>query len=143
MDTYFESLSSGTKSLSRPQHGAASTTNPVTFAETFEGYLKVTTAGTHYFGLNSDDASDMYINGNQVAYWYGGHGYTGTITTPGGTYGTIYLKTGYHKIFVRFQEGGGGEALYSLWKYPTGTNTWSSWDHIPTANCFYDHIRYH
>jgi len=137
MDTYFESLSSGTKSLSRPQHGAVSSDD--TFAETFEGYLKVTTAGTHYFGLNSDDASDMYINGIQVAYWYGGHGHNGTLTTPGGTTGSIYLKTGYHKIFVRFQENGGGEALYSLWKEPGD----SSWSEIPADNCFYDHIRYH
>jgi hypothetical protein len=137
MDTYFESLSSGTKSLSRPRHTAVSSDD--TFAETFEGYLKVTTAGTHYFGLNSDDASDMYINGIQIAYWYGGHSHNGTTTTPGGTTGNIYLKTGYHKIFVRFQENGGGEALYSLWKEPGD----SSWSEIPVNNCFYDHIRYH
>ena len=137
MDTYFESLSSGTKSLSRPRLAATSSLN--TFADTFEGYLKVTTAGTHYFGLNSDDASDMYINGIPVAYWYGGHGHNGTITTPGGTQGSIYLKTGYHKIFVRFQENGGGEALFSLWKEPGD----SSWSEIPANNCFYDHIRYH
>ena len=136
MDTYFESLSSGTKALSRPRHAAASSLN--TFAETFEGYLKVTTAGTHYFGLNSDDASDMYINGTQVAYWYGGHGHNSTTTTPGGNTGDIYLKTGYHKIFVRFQENGGGEALYSLWKEPGD----SSWSEIPGDNCFYDYIRY-
>jgi len=137
MDTYFESLSSGTKSLSRPRHTAVSSDD--TFAETFEGYLKVTTAGTHYFGLNSDDASDMYINGIRIAYWYGGHSHNGTTTTPGGTTGNIYLKTGYHKIFVRFQENGGGEALYSLWKEPGD----SSWSEIPANNCFYDHIRYH
>ena len=140
MDTYFESLSSGTKSLSRPQHDAASTDDNI--AETFEGYLKVTTAGTHHFGLNSDDASDMYINGIQVAYWYGGHGHNSTLTTPGGTTGSIYLKTGYHKIFVRFQENGGGEALYSLWREPDGSsNGLTDWDHIPTDNCFYDYIR--
>ncbi len=142
MDTYFEILSSGTKSLSRPQHTAASL--DTTFAETFEGYLKVTTAGTHHFGLNSDDASDMYINGIQVAYWYSGHGHNSTLTTPGGTTGSIYLKTGYHKIFVRFQEKSGGEALYSLWKEPDGSaDGLTDWDHIPTDNCFYDHIRYH
>ena len=84
----------------------------------------------------------MYINGTQVAYWYGGHPHNSTTTDPGGTYGTIYLKTGYHKIFVRFQENGGGEALYSLWKYPTGTNQWSSWSEIPGDNCFYDYILY-
>ena len=137
MDVYFETESSGTKSLSRPRHTAASSDN--SFGEIFEGYLKVTTAGTHYFGLNSDDASDMYINGIQVAYWYGGHGHNGTITTPGGTQGSIYLKTGYHKIFVRFQENSGGEALFSLWKEPGD----SSWSEIPANNCFYDHIRYH
>ena len=141
MDTYFESLNSGTKSLSRPRL-AATSPGDSTFAETFEGYLKVTTAGTHYFGLNSDDASDMYINGILVAYWYGGHGHNSTTTTPGGNTGDIYLKTGYHKIFVRFQENSGGEALYSLWKYPTGTNQWSSWSEIPGDNCFYDYIRY-
>ena len=100
MDVYFETESSGTKSLSRPRHTAASSDN--SFGEIFEGYLKVTTAGTHYFGLNSDDASDMYINGIQVAYWYGGHGHNGTITTPGGTQGSIYLKTGYHKICLLY-----------------------------------------
>jgi hypothetical protein len=139
MDTYFEILSSGTKSLSRPQHTAASL--DTTFAETFEGYLKVTTAGTHHFGLNSDDASDMYINGIQVAYWYSGHGHNVTLTTPGGTTGSIYLKTGYHKIFVRFQEKSGGEALYSLWREPNGSGGLTNWDHIPTDNCFYDYIR--
>ena len=138
MDTYFESLSSGTKSLSRPRRDAGGFDDD-TFAETFEGYLKVTENGTYYFGLNSDDASDMYINGIQIAHWYGGHSHNSTTTTPGGTTGSIYLKTGYHKIFVRFQENSGGEALYTLWKRPDD----SSWSEIPAANCFYDHIRYH
>jgi len=40
----------------------------------YEGYFHVDTAGIWYFSTDSDDASEIVIDDQVVAHWYGGHG---------------------------------------------------------------------
>ena len=73
--------------------------------------------GTYTFAIDSDDGSDLIINGSVVVSWYGGHGmsnnfslHTGTISL---TAGTVY------SFKARMQEYGGGEGLKVAWKRPS------------------------
>ena len=98
------------------------------------GIIQATSTGVYTFGVNSDDASDLFVAGYRVADWYSGHGYTGTITVPGGNQRTIYLKGGqWYKVKARFEENSGGEAFFALWKKPGDT----SFSEIPSSNLGY------
>ena len=109
-------------------------TSYTNIARQWLGVILAPTTGTYTFGVNSDDASDLFVAGSRVADWYSGHGYSGTIISPGGNQRTIYLKGGqWYKIKARFEENGGGEAFYALWKKPGD----SSFSEIPS-----DHLGY-
>ena len=76
-------------------------------------------SGTYSFGINSDDGSDLIINGTLVTSYYGGHGMSGY------QYGNITLTAGTQYTFkARMQEYGGGEGLAVVWKRP-GQSTYS------------------
>ena len=91
------------------------------YALKFEGYITVPTTDTYTFGLESDDASDAFIDDTVVAAWYGGHGGNGGV--PGGNQYPISLAAGRHPLLVRFQEVSGGDfvTLY----YKTGSMSWT------------------
>lgn len=78
----------------------------------FSGKLNIATAGTYDFAVDGDDAVDVFIDGNLVASWYGGHGscncndHTGSVT----------LTSGQHDILFRHQEAAGGDNYYLRWK---------------------------
>lgn len=104
----------------------------------FSGYLFVNTTGTFFFAVNSDDASDLFIDGNQVASWYGGHGATGVGT--GGSTSSMFLSRGYHKLYTRYFQASGGDSHQILYQSPT-TATWTV---IPSSELYhngYDLIR--
>ena len=64
-------------------------------------------AGDYEFAVDGDDALELIINGNLVAYWYGGHGREGTTppsTYPTGSIGSISLAAGHHALEFRHQE---------------------------------------
>jgi len=70
--------------------------------------------GTYSFGVNSDDGGDIYIGGNFVASYYGGHGMSGPM------YGNISLTAGTKYSFrARYQEYEGGSGLAVTWKRPS------------------------
>ncbi len=54
------------------------------------GIIQATSTGVYTFGVNSDDAGDLFVAGYRVADWYAGHGHNTTITIPGGNQRTIY-----------------------------------------------------
>ena len=99
------------------------------------GIIQATSTGVYTFGVNSDDASDLFVAGYRVADWYSGHGHnTSNINIPGGNQRTIYLKGGqWYKVKARFEENGGGEAFFALWKKPGDT----SFSEIPSGNLAY------
>ena len=101
----------------------------------FSGYIYANTGGVYTFGVNSDDNSDLFVDGKLVADWYqvGGHGPNAS-GTPGGNQRTIYLNQGYHRIYTRFVEASGGDTHELCWKNPSD----SGFSVIP-AGQFYHH----
>lgn len=82
------------------------------FMTIFQGTLNIATAGTYTFSVDGDDAVDVFIDGTQVAGWYGGHGecncdtYTGSRTLAAGT----------HTIKFRHQDGVGSNSYRLRWQ---------------------------
>jgi hypothetical protein len=84
------------------------------FSTELTGTFVPVESGTYTFGINSDDGSDLIINGTLVKSFYGGHGMSGY------QYGTISLVAGTQYTFkARMQEYGGGEGLAVVWKRPS------------------------
>jgi hypothetical protein len=84
-------------------------------------YLK---PGQYQFLLNSDDGSDMTLNGTMVSTHYGYHGQNnqGIVVT------TMTLQTGNHPFNIRFFQWRGGSGLSLKYKYRENSGrSWSSW----------------
>jgi len=93
------------------------------YAIKFEFWFIPKETGSYKFGVNSDDASDLSVDGTIIATYYGGHGASGY------QYGSINLVAGTsYKIVARYQEFGGGDALYVRWSRPSAPNTYSYWN---------------
>ena len=92
------------------------------YAIKFEFWFIPTQTGSYSFGINSDDASDISVDGTIISTYYGGHGASGY------QYGSINLVAGTsYKIVARYQEYGGGDALFVRWSRPSAPNTYSYW----------------
>jgi hypothetical protein len=92
------------------------------FGYKFEFWFIPQETGTYRFGINSDDASDLFVNGTVVSTYYGGHGASAY------QYGNINLVAGTrYYVVARMQEYGGGEAFLLRWSRPSAPNTYSYW----------------
>ena len=92
------------------------------YAIKFEFWFIPQETGSYSFGVNSDDASDLSVDGTIITTYYGGHG------TGGYRYGSINLVAGTrYKVVARYQEFGGGDALYVRWSRPTAPYSYSYW----------------
>lgn len=90
------------------------------FGYKFEFFFVPQQTGTYYFGINSDDASDLSMDGTIIVSYYGGHGASSWQTVPKN------LVAGQkYRMVARFQEYGGGEAFYFMWYRPVGG--WGYW----------------
>jgi len=99
------------------------------YAIKFEFWFIPTETGSYRFGVNSDDASDLSIDGTIITTYYGGHGASGY------QYGSTNMVAGTkYKIVARYQEYGGGDALYVRWSRPSAPNTYSYWNEEVTNN---------
>ncbi len=89
------------------------------FAVIVSGYFIPKQTGTYFFTVEGDDAVDLFINNQNVASHYGGHGasalgtHTGSISL---TAGKKYMLRG------RMQECAGGEYFKIFWKKPSEAN---------------------
>ena len=93
------------------------------YAIKFEFWFIPQETGSYSFGVNSDDASDLSVDGTIITTYYGGHG------TGGYRYGSINLVAGTrYKVVARYEEYGGGDALYVRWSRPSAPNTYSYWN---------------
>ena len=93
------------------------------YAIKFEFWFIPQETGSYSFGVNSDDASDLSVDGTIITTYYGGHG------TGGYRYGSINLVAGtQYKVVARYEEYGGGDALYVRWSRPSAPNTYSYWN---------------
>lgn len=90
-----------------------------------DGYIKIPSGNTYYFGLSSDDGSDAFINDIKVADWYGAHGDNGNI--PDGNQYPIVLTAGTYSVKVRLQERFGQDIVSLLYS----SNSGSTWNIIP------------
>lgn len=91
------------------------------FSWMVEGYIYAPETGTYFFGCDGDDAMDVYMNNNRVAYWYGGHGFSGSWTSGSGQVSSsINLTEGvYYPFRARVEEGGGGDGMKVGWRKPS------------------------
>ncbi|MFB6181107.1 MAG: PA14 domain-containing protein [Candidatus Nanohalobium sp.] len=78
------------------------------------GVLYAPETGTYSIGLDSDDASDVFINDSRVVSWYGGHG----VDNGYGHSSQVYLEKGFHNLTVRMEEGGGQDGVSLAWQRP-------------------------
>jgi hypothetical protein len=96
------------------------------FVTEYTGYLNIPSTGSYSFFVDGDDAVEIEIDGNVVAYWYNGHGICGgnqvNCPTQGQTEGTVTLTAGYHPFVFRHEEGLGGEGAFAWWKKPTDSS---------------------
>jgi hypothetical protein len=93
------------------------------YAIKFEFWFIPTQTGSYSFGVNSDDASDLSVDGTVITTYYGGHG------AGGYQYGSKNMVAGTrYKIVARYEEYGGGDALYVRWSRPSAPNTYSYWN---------------
>ncbi|GIW62072.1 MAG: hypothetical protein KatS3mg089_0924 [Patescibacteria group bacterium] len=97
------------------------------YATYFEGIIYIPTTGTYYFATDSDDASDIYIDGDftasssagtNVANWYNGHGLANNWSHNG----SIVLTKGYHTFRYRMEEVSGGDGFRAAWQKPGDTS---------------------
>lgn len=94
--------------------GASIPNNGDFYAVEVSGVFTPVETGTYFFGINSDDGSDLLINGTLVTSYYGGHGMSGY------QYGSISLVAGTSYTFMaRMQEYGGGDGMAVVWKRPS------------------------
>jgi len=99
------------------------------YAIKFEFWFIPKETGSYRFGVNSDDASDLSVDGTIITTYYGGHGASGY------RYGSTNMVAGtLYKIVARYQEYGGGDALYVRWSRPSAPNTYSYWTNEVTNN---------
>ena len=91
------------------------------FAWQVQGYIYAPETGVYTFGVDSDDASDVFVNNSRVAFWYDGHGFSGSFSSGSGqNTGTISLTAGeYYPFRARFEEGGGGDGIQVGWQRPS------------------------
>lgn len=95
-----------------------------------EGFILAPETGTYTFAIDSDDCSDVFVNGVNVVniYTTSGRGFTGSWTT-----GTISLTANtYYTFKARMEEGGGADGIQVGWRKPSDGST-----AIIPANAFY------
>lgn len=91
------------------------------FSWVVEGYILAPETGTYFFGCDGDDAMDVFVNGVNVANFYGGHGFAASWTAGvGQVSGSISLTAGqYYTFRARMQEGNGGDGFQVGWRKPS------------------------
>lgn len=91
-------------------------------------------SGLYTFTLSSDDASDLYFEGNPVISNYSGQ----AIQTLGTRTGTINLTAGIRYSFIaRIQQGSGGFGMRLYWKSPSQNSVPTSYTSALPANTYF------
>lgn len=104
------------------------------FAMKIQGTFIPLESGSYTFTLESDDASDLTINGTVVIGTYSGQ----AVPALGTHTGTINVTAGQKYTFeVRMQQGGGGYGLRLFWKSPIQNTIPSTYTSVLPANTYY------
>lgn len=101
------------------------------------------------FKLDSDDASDLYIDSTLASSYYGGHGMFAGFADPlnpthaeidalTSTTTTLYLTAGYHRLYARYQDARGGDGITIYYSRDTNRDdVFSDWKTVPKGRFFH------
>lgn len=115
------------------------------------GNGKVMPVQQFQFKLDSDDASDLYIDSALASSYYGGHGMFSGFADPfnpthaeinalPSTTTTLNLTAGYHRLLARFQDAEGGDGISLYYRYDTNKDgIFSNWQLVPKEKLFYNY----
>ena len=95
----------------------------------FKGYIYFPETGIYKFGIDGDDAVEVYIDGTLITGWYGGHGRAGHAKYVK----YVNASSGYHKVEFHMQERAGGDNYYLYWQRPAE----SSISIVPSSRFFH------
>lgn len=96
------------------------------FSLEVEGFIVPFESGTYTFGVDGDDAVDVFVDNTNVTNYYGGHGFDGNYNHNG----NINLDANERYQFkARMEEGGGGDGISVVWKTPSN----SSFSQVPLS----------
>ena len=94
----------------------------------FEGYIYLASSGIYQFGVDGDDAVEVYLDDKLITGWYGGHG-----RHNHAEYSIdVAVQSGWHKVEFHQQEKGGGDNYYLYWQQPNG-----SIEIVPSSQLFH------
>jgi hypothetical protein len=140
MNTVFNGRTVESKRVMSTVYEDDSNTGSNRYAYEYVGFLNVSEEADYVFGINSDDASDVFVDRQRVADWYtsGTHGYKSPENVPGGnvTNPVKRLTPGQYPIRIRYVRSltSGNTKLNLLWKKSTDT----AFDMIPCEHLFHD-----
>ncbi len=80
----------------------------------FSGLIDIPETGNWTFFINSDDGSELWVNGESLATNYGMHGMRERS-------GSVNLTEGLHEFRIEFFQGGGPHGLIFSWQGPNTT----------------------
>lgn len=101
------------------------------FVLMFSGYIYAPTTGVYTFATDSDDGSEIEIDGQVAVSWYGAHSNEDNWDHNA----DIMLTKGYHRFIYRQEERNGGAVWRAGWRIPGEDDI----DYIP-ASAFYRSI---
>lgn len=81
-----------------------------------EGYIFIPVDGNYTFAIDSDDCSDLFIDGALKVSRYNSSGMG--VSNNWNSSAVVTLTSGWHTICVRMEEGSGGDGLGLAWKKP-------------------------
>lgn len=94
----------------------------------FNGYIYLPDTGIYKFGVDGDDAVEVYLDDHLITGWYGGHG-----KHNHEEYAIdVDVQAGWHKISFYQEERSGGDNYYLYWQRPGG-----SMEIIPSSRFFH------
>ena len=91
--------------------GLPNSARQINYSIRYQGYLSVPEAGLFWFQLDSDDGSELFIDGQSVVSNLGLHGRRQRR-------GKTHLSSGSHSIEVTYQQAHGDSFFAVLWKPP-------------------------
>jgi uncharacterized repeat protein (TIGR01451 family) len=90
--------------------------NDNNYLTVFEGYIYLPDTGVYQFGVDGDDAIELYLDDKLITGWYGGHG-----NHNHEEYAIeVDVQAGWHKLEYHQEELSGGDNYYLYWKRPGG-----------------------
>ncbi len=90
----------------------------------FSGLIEIPETGNWTLFINSDDGSELWIDGESAVQNYGMHGMRENSTT-------LNLSAGFHDFRIEFFQGGGPHGLLFSWQGPNVSKA-----HIPSSAFF-------